>query len=462
VGARSPELQVVIVVESVDIPQSRAIRTAIPGPKSLELTARRKAALPAGVGAAVAIFAERASGGIVVDVDGNSFIDLGGGIAVLNVGSSAPKVVEAVTEQVKRFTHTCFQVTGYESYVTLAERLNALVPGSEPKRSFFVNSGAEADENAVKIARSFTGRQAVVVFDHAFHGRTLLTMTLTAKAMPYKSGFGPFAPEVYRVPFSYPYRCAAGASAEHCGDACADLAIEAMDKQIGGNRIACVLAEPVQGEGGVIIPGDNFLPRIAEYCKQHGIVFIADEVQAGMARTGKMFSCEHFGLVPDLITTAKGLGGGMPIGGVTGRADIMDAIHPGGLGSTFGGNPVSCASALAALSEIESRDLVGRAQHLGEMVLAPCLAKLAEEVPGVGQVRVIGAMAAIEFVTDRSTKEPDPAAASKIVAACHAEGVILLKAGTYDNIVRMLPPLVISDELLNDGLSVLEKAVRAL
>ncbi len=460
-GARSPELQVVIVVESVDIPQSRAIRTAIPGPKSLELTARRKAALPAGVGATMPIFAERASGGIVVDVDGNSFIDLGGGIAVLNVGSSAPKVVEAVTEQVKRFTHTCFQVTGYESYVTLAERLNALAPGSEPKRSFFVNSGAEADENAVKIARSFTGRQAVVVFDHAFHGRTLLTMTLTAKAMPYKSGFGPFAPEVYRVPFSYPYRCAAGASAEHCGDACADLAIEAMDKQIGGNRIACVLAEPVQGEGGVIIPGDNFLPRIAEYCKQHGIVFIADEVQAGMARTGKMFSCEHFGLVPDLITTAKGLGGGMPIGGVTGRADIMDAIHPGGLGSTFGGNPVSCASALAALSEIESRDLVGRAQHLGE-IFKGRLSGLVEDVPVVGDVRVIGAMAAIEFVTDKTSKQPNPGAVNKVLAACHAEGLILLKAGTHDNIVRLLPPLVISDDLLEDALSVLEKALRTL
>ena len=407
------------------------------------------------------IFAERASGGIVVDVDGNSFIDLGGGIAVLNVGSSAPKVVEAVTEQVKRFTHTCFQVTGYESYVALAERLNALAPGSEQKRSFFVNSGAEADENAVKIARSFTGRQAVVVFDHAFHGRTLLTMTLTAKAMPYKSGFGPFAPEVYRVPFSYPYRSAAGASPEHCGDACAELAIEAMDKQIGGNRIACVLAEPVQGEGGVIIPGDNFLPRIAEYCKEHGIVFVADEVQAGMARTGKMFSSEHFGLVPDLITTAKGLGGGMPIGGVTGRADVMDAVHPGGLGSTFGGNPVSCASALAALDEIESRDLVGRAQHLGE-IFKGRLSSLVEDVSVVGDVRVIGAMAAIEFVSDKASKQPNPGAVNKVLAACHAEGLILLKAGTHDNIIRLLPPLVISEDLIKDGLSVLEKAVRAL
>ena len=457
---RSPDRQVVIAVEP-EISQRREIRTAIPGPRSLELTARRKAALPAGVGATMPIFAERAFGGIVVDVDGNSFIDLGGGIAVLNVGSSAPLVVEAVNEQMQRFTHTCFQVTGFEGYVALAERLNALAPGADEKRSFFVNSGAEAVENAVKIARSFTGRQAVVVFDHAFHGRTLLTMSLTAKAMPYKSGFGPFAPEVYRVPFSYPYRCTAGAPPERCGEACADLAIAAMDKQIGGDRIACVLVEPVQGEAGVIIPGARFLPRLAEYCKEHGIVFIADEVQAGMARTGRMFSCEHFGVVPDLITTAKGLGGGLPIGGVTGRAEVMDAVHPGGLGSTFGGSPVSCAAALGALSEIESRGLCDRARHIGEVFKAR-LANLAEEVPAIGDVRVIGAMAALEFVTDPHTKQPDPVAVSRVLSACHAEGIILLKAGTYDNSVRLLPPLVISDDLLHDGLSVLEKAIRAL
>jgi len=452
---------VVIVLESAEVPQVREVRTAIPGPRSLELAARRKASVPAGVGATMPIFAERAYGGIVVDVDGNSFIDLGAGIAVLNVGSSAPLVVEAVTEQVQRFTHTCFQVTGFEGYIALAERLNALAPGTDEKRSLFLNSGAEAVENAVKIARSFTGRQAVVVFDHAFHGRTLLTMSLTAKAMPYKSGFGPFAPEIYREPFSYPYRCAGGAPPERCGEACADLAIASMDKQIGGNRIACLLVEPVQGEGGVIIPGEGFLPRLADYCKEHGIVFIADEVQAGMARTGKMFSCEHFGVVPDLLTTAKGLGGGLPIGGVTGRADIMDAIHPGGLGSTFGGNPVSCAAALGALSEIESRGLVSRAQEIGEIFKAR-LGNLGEQVPAVGDVRVIGAMAAFEFVANPLTKEPDPAAASRVLAACHSEGVILLKAGTYDNVVRILPPLVISDDLLIEALSVLEKAVRAL
>jgi 4-aminobutyrate aminotransferase/(S)-3-amino-2-methylpropionate transaminase len=406
------------------------------------------------------IFAERASGGIVVDVDGNRFIDLGGGIAVLNVGSSAPKVVEAVTEQVQRFTHTCFQVTGYEGYIALAEKLNALTPGTHEKRSIFVNSGAEAVENAVKIARSFTGRQAIVVLDHAFHGRTLLTMSLTAKAMPYKSGFGPFAPEIYRVPSSYPYRCTAGAAPEKCGDACADLAIAAMDKQIGANRIAGFIMEPVQGEAGVVIPSQAYISRIAEYCKEHGIVFIADEVQAGIARTGKMFASEHFGLVPDLITTAKSLGGGLPIGGVTGRAEIMDSVHPGGLGSTFGGNPVSCAAALGALAEVESQDLVGRAVHMGEIFKAR-LGKLAADVPAVGDVRVIGAMAALEFVSDKK-KTPDAAAVGTVLKACHAEGLILLSAGTYGNSVRLLPPLVMSDELLNDALSVLEKAVRAL
>jgi 4-aminobutyrate aminotransferase/(S)-3-amino-2-methylpropionate transaminase len=286
-------------------------------------------------------------------------------------------------------------------------------------------------------------------------------MSLTAKAMPYKSGFGPFAPEIYRMPFSYPYRCSAGAPPERCGEACAEMAIASMDKQIGGNRIACLLVEPVQGEGGVIIPGEGFLPMLADYCKEHGIVFIADEVQAGMARTGKLFSCEHFGLVPDLVTTAKGLGGGLPIGGVTGRADIMDAIHPGGLGTTFGGNPVSCAAALGALSEIETRGLVRRSEEIGEIFKAR-FGNLAEEVHAVGEVRIIGAMAAIEFVTDRTTKEPDVATTSKVLAACHAEGVILLRAGTYDNAIRIVPPLVISDDLLNDGLSVLEKAVRAL
>jgi len=443
------------------VAQRRSIVTSLPGPRSVALMARRKAAVPAGVGATMPVFAAKAAGGVVVDVDGNSLIDLGAGIAVLTVGSSAELVRVAVAEQAAAFTHTCFQVTPYEGYVALAERLNALVPGGGERRSFFVNSGAEALENAVKIARAATRRQAVVVFDHAFHGRTLLTMSMTAKAMPYKAGFGPLAPEIYRMPYSYPYRCPVGAPYDECGTACAEAAIASMDKQIGGDRIAALVIEPVLGEGGVIIPGDGFLPRLAEYCAEKGIVFVADEVQAGFARTGRWFSCEHWDLVPDVVTTAKGLGGGLPIGGVTGRAEIMDSVHAGGLGSTFGGNPVSCAAALAAIEEVERNGLLAKAQRIGE-IFSDHLGPLAESVQAVGDVRVIGGMAAVELVTDRATKAPDPQAASRVLSRCHEEGVITLKAGTYDNVVRLLPPLVISEELLVEGLEIFEKAVRSL
>ncbi len=446
---------------SAQVPQRREIATSLPGPRSLELMARRRAAVPAGVGGTMPVFAERAAGGIVVDVDGNSLIDLGAGIAVLTVGSSADKVVEAVHEQVERFTHTCFQVTPYESYVALAERLNGLVPGDIERRSFFVNSGAEAVENAVKIARASTGRQAVVAFDHAFHGRTLLGMSLTSKAMPYKAGFGPLAPEVYRAPYSYPYRCPVGAPASECGPACAEAAMKMMDKQIGADRIAALVVEPVLGEGGVVVPGEGFLPTLASYCADNGIIFVADEVQAGFGRTGRWFSCEHWGIVPDIVTTAKGLGGGLPIGGVTARADIVDSIHPGGLGSTFGGNPVSCAAALAAIEEVEQHGLLERAAAIGS-IFERYLLPLVEDVPAVGDVRVIGAMAAVELVADGQSKLPDPAAASKVLARCHEEGVVLLKAGTFDNVVRILPPLVIGDDLLQEGLEILEKAVRSL
>jgi 4-aminobutyrate aminotransferase/(S)-3-amino-2-methylpropionate transaminase len=422
---------------------------------------RRKAAVPPGVGGTMPVFAERAAGGIVVDVDGNSFIDLGAGIAVLNVGSSAELVSAAVAEQAAHFTHTCFQVTPYESYVELAERLNALVPGDLERRTFFLNSGAEAIENAVKIARSVTGREAVVAFDHAFHGRTLLTMSLTAKAMPYKATFGPLAPEIYRLPYSYPYRCAVGASPSECGPACAEAAITAMDRQIGGERIAALLIEPVLGEGGVVIPGDGFLTALAEYCAANGIVFIADEVQAGFARTGRWFSSEHSGIVPDIITTAKGLGGGLPIAGVTARADLVDRVHPGGLGTTFGGNPISCAAALAAIAEVERGGLIERAQRIGE-IFEHRLRPLLQDISAVGDVRVIGAMAAVELVSDRGHKTPDSAAAAKVLARCHGEGVIMLKAGTFDNVVRILPPLVIGEDLLNEGLEIFEKALRSL
>ncbi|HET9090899.1 MAG TPA: 4-aminobutyrate--2-oxoglutarate transaminase [Acidimicrobiales bacterium] len=444
-----------------EVPQRRSLVTEIPGPRSRELMERRRAAVPAGVGGTMPVFAAKASGGVVVDVDGNSFIDLGAGIAVLNVGSSAPLVAAAVAEQADAFTHTCFQVTPYEGYVALAEKLNSLVPGDLERRSFFLNSGAEAVENAVKVARSATGRQAVVAFDHAFHGRTLMGMSLTAKAAPYKRTFGPLAPEVYRLPYSYPYRCSAGASYEECGPACAEAAITAMDRQIGGDRIAALVIEPVLGEGGVIVPGDGFLQSLSQYCAEHGIVFVADEVQAGFARTGRWFASEHSGIVPDIVTTAKGLGGGMPIAGVTGRADLMDSVHPGGLGSTFGGNPVACAAALAAIEEVERGGLVEKAQRIGE-TFSEKLRPLLEECQPVGDVRVAGAMAAVEFVSDRGRKTPDPAAASRVLARCHEEGVIALKAGTFDNVVRILPPLVIGEDLLLEGLDVIEKAIRAV
>jgi len=449
------------MVDISGVAQRRELVTEIPGPRSRALMARRKVAVPPGVGGTMPVFAERAAGGVVVDVDGNSFIDLGAGIAVLSVGSSAELVSAAVAEQAARFTHTCFQVTPYERYVELAERLNSLVPGDLERRTFLVNSGAEALENAVKIARSVTGRQAVVVFEHAFHGRTLLTMSMTAKAMPYKATFGPMAPEVYRLPYSYPYRCPVGAPPEECGPACAEAAIRAMDHEIGGDQIAALIIEPVLGEAGVVIPAEGFLPALAEYCAAKGIVFVADEVQAGFARTGRWFSSEHSGIVPDIITTAKGLGGGLPIAGVTARADIIDQVHPGGLGTTFGGNPVCCAAALAAIAEVERGGLIERAQRIGE-IFTQRLRPLLEDVDAVGDVRVIGAMAGVELVSDRARKTPDPAAAAKVLGRCHAEGVIVLKAGTYDNVVRMLPPLVIGEDLLNEGLEIFEKALRAL
>jgi 4-aminobutyrate aminotransferase/(S)-3-amino-2-methylpropionate transaminase len=336
----------------MDIPQERKLVTEVPGPRSRELLARRQAAVPKAVFNTVPVFAQAASGAIVEDVDGNRFIDLAAGLAVLNTGNTPPAVVEAIREQVDRYTHTCFHVTLNEPYLALAEKLNEITPGDHAKMTLLANSGAEAVENAVKIARYVTGRPAVVVFDHAFHGRTLMAMSLTAKVSPYKQGFGPFAPEVYRLPFSYPYRCPAGASAEDCGPACAERAIDEMRSAIGAKNIAAVVVEPVMGEGGFIVPGAGFLPAIREFCSEEGILYVSDEVQAGIGRTGTWFGIEHEGVVPDLVTTAKSLGGGLPISGVTGPAELMDSIHVGGLGGTFGGNPLACVAALAVIDQI--------------------------------------------------------------------------------------------------------------
>ncbi len=438
---------------SHDIPQSRHV-TSIPGPRSRELMERKHAAVAAGVGTTMPVFAVRAGGGIVEDVDGNRLIDLGSGIAVTSVGNSAPRVVEAVTEQVAAFTHTCFMVTPYEGYVAVAEALGRLSPGDHDKRTALFNSGAEAVENAVKIARSYTGKQAVVVFDHAYHGRTNLTMAMTAKNMPYKHGFGPFASEVYRAPLSYPFR-----DAGVDGAAAATRAIEVIEKQVGAANLAAVVIEPIQGEGGFIEPAEGFLPAIVAWCRANGVVFVADEVQTGFARTGRLFACEHEGIVPDLLVTAKGIAGGLPLSAVTGRAEIMDAPHAGGLGGTYGGNPLACAAALAAIETIEADGLVERAREI-ETLLKRRLGALQAEDPRVGDVRGRGAMIAVELVK-AGTTEPDAALAGAVAKYAHERGVIVLTCGTFGNVLRFLPPLVISDELLEDGFDVLAEAFAA-
>jgi 4-aminobutyrate aminotransferase/(S)-3-amino-2-methylpropionate transaminase len=442
----------------MSIPQERRLVTAIPGPKSRELLARKQAAVPPGIGTALPVFVTRAGGGVVQDADGNSLIDFGSGIAVTSVGNAAPKVVERVRKQVADFTHTCFMVTPYEAYVEVCERLNELTPGDHEKRTVLLNTGAEAVENAVKIARYATGRQAVVVFDHGYHGRTLLTMTMTAKNMPYKQGFGPYAPEVYRMPLAYPFRWPTGP--ENCAEEAAAQAIDQIVKQIGAENVAAVVIEPIAGEGGFIEPAKGFLPRIAAFCRENGIVFVADEVQTGFARTGHLFACEDEGIVPDLITTAKGIAGGLPLAAVTGRAEIMDKVHPGGLGGTYGGNPVACEAALAVLEIIAEEDLVAKARRIGEIML-PRLRSMRERFDVIGDVRGRGAMIAVELVQP-GTKDPNPAALAEVVRRCHAEGLLVLTAGTYGNVLRFLPPLVMPEHLLEEGLGILEKAFSGL
>ncbi len=433
------------------LPQVRRMTTSIPGPRSQDLLARKAAAVAAGVGHTVPIAAVAAGGGVVVDADGNSLIDLGAGIAVTTVGVSHPKVVEAIAAQAAQLTHSCFMISPYEPYVEVAEALNRVTPGDHEKKSALFNSGAEAVENAVKIARKFTGKQAVVAFDHAYHGRTNLTMALTAKSMPYKSGFGPFASEIYRVPASYPLRD--GLS----GQDAAARAISMIEKQIGADNLAAVIIEPIQGEGGFIVPADGFLPAVVDWCRENGVVFIADEVQSGFARTGAMFASELFGIVPDLITTAKGIAGGMPLAAVTGRAEIMDATHGGGLGGTYGGNPVACAAALAAIDAFENDGLIERAQEVGAL-LTRRLGEIAAADPRIGEVRGRGAMIAIEFV-DPASGAPDGALAGAVAKAAIAEGVIVLTCGTYGNVIRFLPPLSIGDDLLHEGLGVVADAL---
>jgi 4-aminobutyrate aminotransferase/(S)-3-amino-2-methylpropionate transaminase len=443
------------MVSSVEssVGTTRKVVTELPGPKSRALHERRQAVVSAGLTNGFPIYIDRAEGAILVDVDGNRILDLGSGIAVTTIGHAVPELVDAVSAQVAAFTHTCFMVTPYESYVEVCEELAALTPGSHAKTSALFNSGSEAVENAVKIARLATGRQAIVVFDHAYHGRTNLTMALTAKNMPYKDRFGPFAPEIYRVPMSNPYHDGlSGAEA-------AARAIKAIETQVGVHNVAAILIEPIQGEGGFIVPAEGFLPALSAWTSANGVLFIADEIQSGFCRTGDWFAVDHEGVVPDLVTTAKGLAGGMPLAAVTGRAEIMNQVHEGGLGGTYGGNPVAAAAALATIKTLRDRNLASRAREL-EAVILKSLRSLQQDVAIIGDVRGRGAMIAFELVQP-GTKEANAAAAKSIVTYCNQHGVIALACGTYGNVIRLLPPLVITDEQLADGLDVLAAAVRA-
>jgi 4-aminobutyrate aminotransferase / (S)-3-amino-2-methylpropionate transaminase / 5-aminovalerate transaminase len=434
-----------------EVAQERRIVTAIPGPKSQELHARRLRVVSGGVSTTLPVYIDRAHDAILVDVDGNHFIDLGGGIGVMGVGHTNDAVVDAVREQVGKVTHTLFGVTPYESYVRVAELLVEHSPGDHAKKVVLVNSGAEALENAVKIARKHTGRNGVAVLEHGYHGRTNLTMAMNFKAMPYNLGFGPFASDVHHAPSSYPLHD--GLS----GPEAAKRTISFLEKRVGASDLACLVVEPIQGEGGFIIPAEGYLMALQEWCRANGIVFVADEVQSGVGRTGAWYASEHFGIVPDLITTAKGIAGGMVLAGVVGRADIMDASHPGGLGGTYGGNPVACAAAVAVFDEIERRNLLAEAKRI-EGTLVPLLRELQAQHPVIADVRGIGAMIAIEFL-DPETGEPDAAIVSRIAAAAAQDGVLVLVAGTFGNVLRFLPPLVTSDELLRDAVSVLGRAL---
>ncbi|MDT0120412.1 4-aminobutyrate--2-oxoglutarate transaminase [Kocuria marina subsp. indica] len=433
--------------------QKRDLKTALPGPKSQELAARREKAVAAGVASSVPVYADELDGGIIKDADGNQLIDLGSGIAVTSVGATAPKVVEKVREAVGKFTHTCFMVTPYEGYVEVAEKIASLTPGAFDKRAALFNSGSEAVENAVKIARMHTKRNAVVVFDHAYHGRTNLTLAMTSKVMPYKQGFGPFANEVYRVPMSYPFRDPEGMT----GEDAAKHALSLVEKQVGAENVAAIVIEPIQGEGGFIVPAPGFLPALSQWCKDNGAVFVADEVQAGVARTGKWFSSEYEGVEPDLVTFAKGIAGGMPLSGVVGRAELVNVVHGGGLGGTYGGNPVACAAALGAIETIEDWNLADRALEI-EKIIKDELGSRAESSPIVGELRGRGAMMALEFVKPGS-KEPNADAAKQIAAKCLEQGVVILTCGTFGNNVRLLPPLVIDFDLLREGLRIFAKAI---
>ncbi|WP_368917735.1 4-aminobutyrate--2-oxoglutarate transaminase [Corynebacterium striatum] len=432
------------------IPQERKVVTTIPGPRSQELEEQREKELARGLVPGLPAYIVDGDGGVLVDVDGNSFIDFASGIAVTTVGASNPRVTAAIAEAASHLTHTCFLNAPYEGFVQVSKKLNELTPGDHEKKTALFSTGAEAIENAVKIARNYTGKNRIVVFDGAFHGRTNLTMTMTAKNKPYKSGFGTLASDIYRVQGSYPLRDGlSGAEA-------AERTIRSIEQVIGAEDIAALVIEPVQGEGGFIEPAEGFLPALLEWCRANDVVFVADEIQAGMCRTGDWFASNHEGLVPDLITTAKGVGGGMPLSAVTGRAEIMDSPGPGSLGGTYAGNPVACAASLAAIAEMEEHDLAGRAREI-ESIIREVLEPLTE-LPTVAEVRGRGAMIALEFVDENG--RPNPALTSAVASACKEQGVLILTCGLDGNVIRLLPPLVINESTLRDGLEVLAAEIR--
>jgi 4-aminobutyrate aminotransferase / (S)-3-amino-2-methylpropionate transaminase / 5-aminovalerate transaminase len=433
------------------------IRTEIPGPRSRALMARREAAISRGPANATPIFAARADGATIEDVDGNKYIDFAGGIGCLNIGHRSPLVVSAIQAQLEKHLHLCFAVTPYEGYIAVAEKLNSLTPGKFAKKTILLNSGAEAIENAVKIARAYTKRPAVICFEDAFHGRTLLTMSLTSKTHPYKAGFQPFASDIYRIPFAYPYRNASGTSsadfAHHLEDA--------FKRSVAPESVAALIVEPVQGEGGFVIPPRDYFKLLQDICRKHGILFIADEIQSGFARTGKWFASEHFGIEPDLVTMAKSMGGGMPIAAVTGRAEVMDAPGPGSLGGTYCGHPASCAAALAAIETIEKDGLLARSTTIGEH-FEKRARSWQKKWPLVGDVRGLGGMCAIELVRNPETREPADSETKEIAKYCYEHGLIMITAGTFNNVIRILVPLVITDEQFNEGLDVLEAALASV
>jgi 4-aminobutyrate aminotransferase/(S)-3-amino-2-methylpropionate transaminase len=437
------------------------LRTAIPGPKSKALAERRASAVPRGLALGTPVYVAKAQDAWLEDVDGNRFIDFAGGIGCTNVGHRREAVMSAVREQLDQFLHTCVQVTPYELYVRLAERMNQVTPGKFSKKTLFVNSGAEAVENAVKIARAHTGRPGIIAFEDAFHGRTMMTLALTSKTHPYKAGFGPFPGDVYRIPYAYCYRCSYSMKYPECDVYCARHLEDTFKRVVASEDVAAVIAEPVLGEGGFVAPPPEFFPALIEICHQHGVLFIADEVQSGFGRTGKLFASEHYGIEPDILVSAKSLGGGLPLAAITGRAEIMDAPIPGGLGGTFAGNPVSCAAALAVLDLFEKENLLDRANELGRHFQRRAR-EWQKRWPIVGDVRGLGGMQAIELVKSRESREPAAEETQQITQSCYEHGLIAITAGSYSNVVRVLVPLVVTSEQMDEALDVLEAALQSV